>query len=181
MQRPAHSQTRRKPTQAGSGTPLGWAEHNSQREVVDSRHHRLAYETLVGRQVVEADRSSRAASRSDARTRISRGPAAVNSSSDESIASVSRYAQSMPADLSNPQTTSASGPPDTTVKTTPSPGSMHEGYSTPRWRNGVPASQPGDNGSGARTARSCHSSTGSALGEGKLFLSALPRSRDRQR
>src|SRR6266545_112778 len=36
----------------------------------------------------------------------------------------------MPAERSNPQTTSASGSPDTTVNTTPSPGSMNGGYST---------------------------------------------------
>src|SRR6266508_4543466 len=35
----------------------------------------------------------------------------------------------MPADRSSPQTTSASGPPDTTVKTTPSSGSIDGGYS----------------------------------------------------
>src|SRR5437016_5642767 len=34
----------------------------------------------------------------------------------------------MPADRSSPQTTSASGPSDTTVTTTPSPGSMPGGY-----------------------------------------------------
>ncbi len=106
---------------------------------------RATNETLVDRQVVEAARSSRAASRSDARTRISRGPAAVNSSRDESIASVSRYVQSMPADLSSPQTTAASGPPDTTVKTTPSSGSIRGAYSTPRGHNGVCRHQePGD-------------------------------------
>src|SRR6266496_587710 len=36
----------------------------------------------------------------------------------------------MPADRSNPQTTSASGPSDTTVTTTPSAGSMPGGYFT---------------------------------------------------
>src|SRR5881394_38606 len=41
----------------------------------------------------------------------------------------------MPDDRSKPQTTSASGAPDTTVKTTVSPGSMTAGYSTtPRAR-----------------------------------------------
>src|SRR5204862_4085236 len=68
--------------------------------------------------------SDRAASRSDGRTRISRAPAAVKSSSGESIASVSRYPQSIPFAWRSPQTTSASGSLETTVRTTASPGSM---------------------------------------------------------
>src|SRR6266566_6015724 len=78
----------------------------------------------------ESASSVLAACRSDSGTRISRGPAAVKSSSGESIASVSRYVQSMPAERSRPQTTSASGPSDTTVNTTPSSGSMPGGYPT---------------------------------------------------
>jgi hypothetical protein len=57
---------------------------------VERSEPRTADAEHSGRQLVELANSSRAASRSDARTRISRGPAAVNSSRDESIASVSR-------------------------------------------------------------------------------------------
>src|SRR2546423_11849871 len=44
-----------------------------------------ARELLVGRQPVERARSSRAASRSDARTRISRGPAGVKRSEERRV------------------------------------------------------------------------------------------------
>src|SRR4051794_18275092 len=62
--------------------------------------------------------NSFAVSRSDSCTRTSWDPAAMKSSRGESIASVSRWAHSMPADRSSPHSTSASDCPDTTVKTT---------------------------------------------------------------
>ena len=68
----------------------------------DARHVVDAVEPHV------ASSSSFAAARSDSCTRISWAPAAMKSSSGVSMASVSRYPHSIPADRSSPHTTSAS-------------------------------------------------------------------------
>src|SRR5579862_5397345 len=60
----------------------------------------------------------------------------MKSSSVESIASVSRWTHSMPADRSSPQTTSASGIPDTTVKTTVPSASTPRRLLVAEWAHG---------------------------------------------
>jgi hypothetical protein len=56
----------------------------------------------------------------------------VKSSSGESIVCVSRYAHAMPAERSNPHTSSASGSLETTVSTTLSSLATSGGYSSAR-------------------------------------------------